>query len=147
MIPFEDPKYTTADPNIFYTDFFSGHKKEYQDSFLSIVKPYLDEFHEICSYKFTAINEFWCQKYKAGDTHIPHTHGALGYACVFYAKLSEEHEGTFFYSPFINESGVNESGGVLVKEGDLLIFPSNLLHMARPHASNEDRIIIAFNLI
>ena len=33
-----------------------------------------------------------------------------------------------------------------VEEGDLVIFPSNLFHMAPPHYSDKYRTIISFNL-
>ena len=33
-----------------------------------------------------------------------------------------------------------------VVEGDLVIFPSNLFHMAPPHSSDKHRTIISFNL-
>ena len=33
-----------------------------------------------------------------------------------------------------------------VEEGDLVIFPANLFHMAPPHYSDKYRTIISFNL-
>ena len=33
-----------------------------------------------------------------------------------------------------------------VEEGDLVIFPANLFHMAPPHYSDKLRTIISFNL-
>jgi len=147
LIPFNDPRWSSVEPHISYTDYFNLEKIEYQDAFIQLLKPYLDNFRDNCLYKFTTIDGFWCQKYKARDYHVPHTHGPVGYSCVFYAKLSNEHKSTFFFSPFMDEFGCNKSSGMNVKEGDLVFFPSNLLHMAPPHDSEEERIIISFNLV
>tara|TARA_Y100000004_G_scaffold146885_1_gene167888 strand:+ start:707 stop:1249 length:543 start_codon:yes stop_codon:yes gene_type:complete len=147
MIPFNDPQWSTVEPHISYTDYFNKGEIVYKDSFLEIVTPYLNDFLSWSEYKFSRVNGFWCQKYKARDYHVPHTHGPIGYSCVFYARLKESHRGTMFFSPFANHLGDEPTNSILVEEGDLIIFPSNLLHMAPPHDSEDERVIISFNLI
>ena len=51
-----------------------------------------------------------------------------------------------FTSPFPIE-GTMGSVSPNVSEGDLIIFPSSLLHTAPPHKSDEDRIVFSFNLL
>ena len=146
LIPFNDEKYRTAEIN--YTDYFDKNEKSYENEFLSLIRPYLDEFLKTSDYKFTRVDEIWCQRYKSNDYHPPHDHGAFGYSCVFYAKLDEdEHPSTISLSPFQSIEGNHDVESIVVAEGDLVIFPCNLMHMAPSHRSDKDRIIISFNLL
>ena len=58
----------------------------------------------------------------------------------------EVHPSTHFFSPFGNHLGFKENRLLRVDEGDLVIFPASLTHMAPPHYSDEERIIISFNI-
>ena len=148
LVPFDSSAPRTVEDDIEYTDFFEKKEKEYEHAFLSLVKPYLDSFLEESEYKFSRVTEMWCQKYLSGDYHAPHDHGPQGYACVFYAKLDDKvHPGTMFFSPFQGVDGGHSVQSFAVTEGDLVIFPCSLMHMAPPHHSEKDRIIIAFNLL
>lgn len=131
-----------------YSDYLDPHSHtEYRKEFCSLISPYLDQLHEISLYKFRSITHMWCQRYERLDYIVPHNHGGLGYACVFYAKLEEEHDGTLFFSSFADENGIQQCTTVPVVEGDLVVFPSNLMHMAAPHDSDGERVIISFNLL
>jgi len=147
-IPFDDE--SLSDNGLSYTDYFNqGYedKMSYRKEFMELIGPYLEEFNETSEYKFTKLAGCWCQRYEAHDYHQPHTHDSKGYSAVFYAKMSPEHKTTVFFAPFMNVFGVGESMSIQAKEGDLLIFPSNLWHMAPPHTTDTDRIVISFNLI
>lgn len=142
MIPSEND----AEKHIKFTDYFESNSNEYKSLILELFKPYILEFHKIAKYKFNGVTSIWCQKYNSRDYHVPHDHGSLGYSCIFYAKMNQEHKGTLFFSPFNNEEGYHETSSIPVVEGDLIIFPSNLMHMAPPHDSDEERVIISLNL-
>ena len=48
--------------------------------------------------------------------------------------------------PFPTEQGSKRSQSLMVEEGDLVIFPAHLLHMAPPHCSEDKiRVIFSFN--
>tara|TARA_E500000331_G_C17225268_1_gene700001 strand:+ start:48 stop:593 length:546 start_codon:yes stop_codon:yes gene_type:complete len=151
LIPFDDEKFKTKEIN--YTDFTSVYSDEmekmYQVKFSSLVKPYIEEFGKTSDYKFTSMSKVWCQRYNKNDYHAPHDHGANGYSAVFYAQIdSEVHPSTKFFSPFMGLDGGHERDqSIMVDEGDLVIFPSNILHMAPPHYSDKERIIMSFNLV
>ena len=121
---------------------------QYEPIFLSMISPYLREFLKISDFKFSEIGRVWIQRYSKGDYHAPHDHGPEGYACVFYAELDpKEHGATEFMQPWIPHTGsrdMESPDGVV--EGDLVIFPINLFHMAPPHSSDKYRTIISFNL-
>ena len=121
---------------------------QYEPIFLSMISPYLREFLKISDYKFSEVGRVWTQRYSKGDYHAPHDHGPEGFACVFYAELDPtEHQSTEFMQPWIPTSGNRDMSSVQgAVEGDLVIFPSNLYHMAPPHNSDKYRTIISFNL-
>ncbi len=145
-VPFDSKK--SKDTHIDYTDYFSKSAPPYAEEMLKILQPYLDEFLTIAQYKFTHVSGLWCQRYKSRDYHVPHDHGTVGYSCVFYARMNPNvHKSTLFFSPFASEAGSRDTSSIAVEEGDLVIFPSGLLHMAPPHDSNQDRIIISLNLL
>ena len=145
MVPFNN---SIPHTHIDYTDYFDKSAPPYAEDFLKITQPYLDEFLKISQYKFTHVSGLWCQRYKSRDYHVPHDHGTVGYSCVFYARINPEvHKSTLFFSPFAAEAGSRDTSSIAVEEGDLVIFPSGLLHMAPPHDSDQDRIIISLNLL
>ena len=121
---------------------------EYEPIFLSMISPYLAQFLRISDYKFTKISRVWTQRYSKGDYHPPHDHEPEGFACVFYAQLDpQEHLPTQFMQPWIPHTGNRDMDCPdNIVEGDLVIFPSNLMHMAPPHSSDKYRTIISFNL-
>ena len=57
------------------------------------------------------------------------------------------HKSTKFYNPFPNAilGGYLEDSHIDVKEGDLLVFPSNVLHESVSNDSDIPRTIISFN--
>ena len=145
LIPFGDEKYRTA--KFYYTYYFDKNEKLYANVFLDLIRPYLDEFLKTSEYKFTKVDEIWCQRYKKHNFHTPHDHGPRGYACVFYAEMDPEvHGSTEFLSPSPNVDGGKGVKSIRVMEGDLVLFPCNLFHQSPPHLSEKNRTIIAFNL-
>ena len=154
------------DRTISFTDYFTymsqGQHPPYRNKFLELMSKYVKEFLSHMElpvgydktkvsnskFDFSQIEGPWCQKYKSGDYHAPHDHGSIGWSCVLYAKMNPEvHPSTHFFSPFTNHLGVKENRMVRVDEGDLIIFPASLMHMAPPHYSEtEERIIISFNI-
>tara|TARA_X000000368_G_scaffold250824_1_gene198171 strand:- start:278 stop:793 length:516 start_codon:yes stop_codon:yes gene_type:complete len=130
-----------------YSDYLEPYKNiEYRKEFLKFIEPYIKKFAETSVYKFSNLTNMWCQKYVKRDYIVPHDHGGVGYACIFYAKLSEDHDGTLFFANFPDETGIRDCKTVPVVEGDLLFFPSNLMHCSIPHDSEDERVIISFNL-
>tara|TARA_B100001029_G_scaffold18877_1_gene12560 strand:- start:86 stop:634 length:549 start_codon:yes stop_codon:yes gene_type:complete len=138
-----------SDNKIHYTDYFSSLKKvpPYTKELFEVLDPYLEDFFE--KNEISRITSVWCQKYKSSDYHAPHDHGSIGYSAVLYAKLDATiHPGTQFFSPFPTEKGCKETLYAKAEEGDLLIFPAHILHMAPPHYdSNELRVIFSFNFL
>ena len=97
----------------------------------------------------TTVTRVWYKKYKKGDYHQVHNHGAIGWSAIFYAQYDpEEHPATVFHAPFHDHmTGGTIKHVVEAVEGDLLIFPSYLYHYVPPCQSDKERSVIAFNMI
>jgi hypothetical protein len=105
-------------------------------------------FEEDIQIKFVS-TEVWFQKYEHNMNHAVHTHGPTGFSSVCFVEYDKNfHEPTTFISPFGNYiTGELERYKPNVEEGDIIFFPSNLLHYAPSNLSNEIRIIMSFNLL
>jgi|TARA_B100000085_G_scaffold42961_1_gene36075 hypothetical protein len=135
----------------FYTDFFDDDGEElseYRNKFLDLVSPYIKQFSKLTPQKkIKTIINVWCQKYGKLSHHSIHDHGSVGYSAIFYASVDESKEsGTFFISPHFDEYGGRPQLTIQPAEGDLVFFPSYLLHSSPLNESGKERIIISFNM-
>ena len=132
--------------SLHYTDYHNNKIPPYYDELMKVLEPYLEDFYK--EYNLSGIATLWCQKYTAGNYHSPHDHGSIGFSAVLYAKLDEGvHPSTEFFPPFPDEKGAKKSTSFKVEEGDLIIFPAHLLHMAPPHYDDKMRVIFSFNMV
>lgn len=92
--------------------------------------------------------EVWFQQYNHNMNHAVHTHGSMGFSSVCFIEYDKDnHKPTTFVSPFGNYiTGELERYEPDVEEGDIIFFPSNLLHYAPTNLSKITRTIISFNL-
>lgn len=95
------------------------------------------------------LQEFWFQKYKNNMDHPVHNHGQTGFSSVCFLEYDKDnHKPTIFISPFGNYiNGQVDRHNPKVEEGDIIFFPSNLLHYSPVNTSNKDRIVVSFNLM
>lgn len=87
------------------------------------------------------INEIWFQQYFKNSKHGWHTHSA-NFTNVYYLELSEESPKTLLLDPFDKKTIIE----VDVKEGDILLFPSFILHKAPENMSDHRKTIISYNV-
>jgi hypothetical protein len=121
------------------TDFFKD--PEIKRSYYDIIKlPIENHLQEVCDklqMQLRQDNYFWFQQYEYGDFHNYHTHDTA-YSCVYYVQLeSESPKTTFIYMG--NEFEFN------INEGDILTFPSYLMHRSKPNFSKFTKTIVACN--
>ena len=69
-------------------------------------------------------------------------------SCVLYVDYDKnEHRPTKFYAPFTNPyMGVIETISPPVEEGNIIAFPSTLLHECPPCESSMPRTVFSFNI-
>tara|TARA_R100000908_G_C3697911_1_gene109571 strand:+ start:126 stop:752 length:627 start_codon:yes stop_codon:yes gene_type:complete len=91
----------------------------------------------------------WFERSAKNQRHSAHNHGACGYSAVLYVDFDPEvHDSTRFYMPFPDPmTGSITNFNPPVKEGDLIVFPSYMLHEATPNQSDKDRLVVSFNLM
>jgi hypothetical protein len=99
-------------------------------------------------YDFTVLNA-WFELSNKGNYHNLHNHGKEGYSAVCYINYNPEiHHPLVFQSAFLDPiTGKNITYSPLgVIEGTIIFFPSSLDHYTIPNKSNEDRLVLSFNL-
>jgi len=109
-------------------------------------RKYLDLFYrEVGDLLIETANKFYCNSWKIhngwfaqylkNNNHHWHTHPESNLSAVYYLELPKKELAT----EFKNEDAVK------VKEGDILFFPSYLLHRAPINNTNKRKTVIAFN--
>ena len=101
----------------------------------------------------------WINVNPKGGANAVHTHNGWHWSGVFYVKQPNVSEGRSGMIEFINPSqesteiakgfaniGLEPYIRIRPEVGQLVIFPSYLLHSVYPNESNEDRITVAYNL-
>ena len=142
--PSKVPKNTDDSVITSYWDNF-----DYNDhiEFLNMLHPYIAPITKEMGVE--RITRLWWQTANSGDYHTAHDHGMEGRSAVFYAQFDPEvHRSTTFYRPYPAPMDVVPPiFNPKVKEGDLFMFPSFILHEAPINKSDVPRTIISFNLL
>ena len=137
-------------------------KKRYKNNILSNQGGYqsppfsLEDFHPQGRQYINEVTEaiaeigkceirWWYNINPTGAWNLPHTHPNSDYALVFYVTDSD---GLLrFMNPQQMRLEVHDAYRSLdAKKGDILIFPSDLVHYVMPNPREEDRISISMNL-
>lgn len=116
----------------------------------SISEIFTDEINLFCG-KVQSRFKLACAWFELTDKHAYHSmhnHGCTGYSSVCYIKYnSDEHKPTHFMSPFPNFlTGLQLTYTPEVDEGSIIFFPSYISHFTEPNLSDENRLIVSFNL-
>ena len=103
------------------------------------------------------IKEMWAIINKKNDFNVIHTHPNCYLSAAYYVKAPKNCGNFKTSNPNIINRNIYpkpekptefNSNNITIKinEGDLLIFPAYLPHSVEENKSNEDRVIISFNL-
>jgi len=107
--------------------------------------------------KNITINSMWAIINKKNDYNVVHTHPNSYLSAAYYVS-APKNCGKFqienltiakrhFYPEVLKNNELNANvAGIEVKEGDLLIFPGYLPHKVAMNESDEDRIVVSFNI-
>jgi len=115
--------------------------------YLKNIKDLLDihiaEVNEILGYSEHStevrLNNYWFQQYERGDYHKWHTHPKNILSNVYYVELPDQSSKTTF-------KVLDQEFTVDIHEGDIITFPSCILHQSSPNLSNSRKTVISFNL-
>ena len=104
------------------------------------------------------MHESWCHITQRGGWHDAHTHPNSAWSGIYYIRAGDSDADLAsgvnrFYCPWqsaYSDIGTRYSSQVSSidiepRDGELIIFPSWLLHSATVYQGDQDRIIVAFN--
>ena len=124
---------------------------EYCPHVWNILYPFLYPAVKECLSRELSLEDvpnMWLQKYRKGNIHTIHNHGNIGYVCVLYVQYNPEvHKPVKFYGPFQHFfTGSMLEYSPEVEEGDLFFFPAVIPHTSQYNESEEDRMVLSFNI-
>ena len=103
------------------------------------------------------INNMWAIINTGGAANLRHQHGNSTISGAYYVRAPKKSGDIVFYDPrpapvytypkALNPNLLNaQVNGISPKEGALVLFPSYLDHSVNENLSNEERIVISFNI-
>ena len=114
--------------------------RPYVKKFAKVISPYLSKIGRVLKTKKFTIGNMWYQQYGKGSKHQWHHHVSSNWSAVYYLELPNN-LGTELYD--ITESRTFD---IKLNEGDLFLFPANMLHRSPPNMTNKIKTIISFNI-
>ena len=92
-------------------------------------------------YNHFLINELWFQQYEKKGRHGWHVHGSA-FTGVYYLELKKLTPLTELVDPFNNNKKIT----IPAKEGDMVIFPSGVIHQCPLIKKTTRKTIVSFNI-
>ena len=143
-------------PNFKLTD-----KNSIQNKFVLELQKYILRSFQTLGWKTEnkkmVISAMWAIINKKNDFNVLHSHPNAFLSAAYYVSAPEncgkfiiEHLNMAkrnFYPEVLQDNSLNaQVVGLEVNEGDLLIFPGYLLHKVGMNESDQDRVVISFNV-
>ena len=110
------------------------------EPFASALYEHLTLIGEQFHLRTTRIHRLWYQQYQTNDLHGWHVHGGCQFTGVYYLHQPEDAPKTMIIDPLTQ--GVQTLD---IKEGDILIFPSSVVHTSQRNKSDKIKTILSFN--
>lgn len=86
------------------------------------------------------IRAIWFQQYNTKDHHQWHPHCGCNWAGIYFLEASEPSHVTQYIEPFTQKLFAFNA-----EEGDIIIFPAQLLHRSSEFLTANRKTVIAFN--
>tara|TARA_B100000902_G_scaffold399963_1_gene474048 strand:- start:10212 stop:10757 length:546 start_codon:yes stop_codon:yes gene_type:complete len=145
-------KYSSPDDNGIVTDYHRQLSEGicvYSQDLAEIFADELDALCNILDVSVAKITDSWFESSSKNVYHGVHNHGGDGYSAVCFLEYDDqEHGPTNFLSNSLsaldNEPMIYTPSDVM--EGDILFFPSNLLHYTEPNTSDTNRLVVSWNM-
>jgi len=109
--------------------------------FLPLLHQNIDEMINQIGFENHTVLFLWFQQYLKNGTHGWHIHGD-NYTGVYYLELPEGTPTTEYCNPL----DIKETNKFDVREGDIILFPSFVVHRAIKNLSDKRKTIISFNI-
>lgn len=102
---------------------------------------YLDNIIDELGYSTYLIKELWYQQYVNNSFHDWHVHDGSLWSNIYYVELNDDSLTTEFIDPISKKILKFD-----VQEGDIITFPSLLIHKSPLNLTNTRKTIISWNL-
>jgi len=119
-------------------NFSKGISEQYWDMFKPNAFQHLSKLCDFFHVPKFNISTYWFQEYHLGDQHSWHTHGDCMFSNVYYLSLPDGACKTTFRI-FGKEVEFD------VSEGDIISFPSHIVHCSKEHKGQQPKVVISFN--
>ena len=139
---------------------FNLNEKQPQD-FISLIYSSIEQVMHDMNWdkqkQIAKINNMWAIINTGGSANLRHQHGNSTISGAYYVRAPENAGDIIFYDPrpapiyshpnAVSPNSLNaQINGISPKEGALVLFPSYLDHSVNENKSNEERIVISFNI-
>ena len=139
---------------------FALNDKEIQN-FIAFILPSIEQVMTDMSWEkqkqIAKINNMWAIINTGGSANLRHQHGNSTISGAYYVRAPIDSGDIVFYDPrpapvyshpnIENPNSLNaQVNSINPKEGALVLFPSYLDHSVNENKSNEERIVISFNI-
>jgi uncharacterized protein (TIGR02466 family) len=120
------------------------------DEKFSLLRKFIEktikEYSKMKNFGNLQIQDSWWNHYNLGGYTLPHNHPGSIISGAFYVSGCSNQNNIAFFNPISGENIIsNNSFNVYEpKDGDLILFPSYLLHTTTP-STTENRNVISFN--
>ncbi len=143
-----------------HSNVFNMNDKE-PKNFINLISPYINQMlidmDWDLSKQSTKISSMWSIINKGGASNSKHHHGNSSISAAYYVRAPENSGNIVFYDPRpapiyfhpLSKKPNNLNAmvnSITPKEGVLVLFPSYLEHSVDKNLSDEERIVISFNI-
>jgi hypothetical protein len=139
---FIDKKDEYYTDNIHKLDWYnsSNFNREWVKLIIKDLQCHFESCLKILNFQKVFINNIWFQQYGKNGTHGWHIHGD-SYTGVYYVDFKKNYAKTELINPMDNKKII-----INAKEGDIIIFPSFIIHRSALQKVDKTKTIISFNL-
>ena len=99
------------------------------------------KFADYLGFKKCMIYELWNQQYDNQGEHGWHVHGH-NYTGVYYLNFNKDCAKTRLLDPYTKKYFID----IETEEGDIIIFPSSVIHTSQVQKTNFLKTIVSFNI-
>lgn len=134
------------------TDYHANFDTDNYQDISELIETQLGDELDIISSIFEAnvlLENSWFERSTKGKFHSTHNHGNRGLSAVLFMKFDPKHHTpTVFLNPFDYDCPTSPHNEMPpgIREGSLIVFPASIYHYTNPCETDEERIILSFNI-
>ena len=125
----------------------TGINENFADTFTNLFQKEFQLFGQMFDYKKLKIKDIWTVAYEENDYQVPHQHGMMHWSGILYYDYDVKQPSTVFIQPWHSfNTGHTTLRSLETNEGDMVFFPSFLLHFCPNNPLKKIRSIISWDL-